>query len=354
MENVLEKTPTTDGSKSPLDGSGQLSAVSSDVAAPADATPAKGDQDDRSTHFDFRNHVFKMPGARFCLIGAERTPIFCVELGDVEAKLQIHAMQREFSIEPSSYDGELIATAVKGLRYVPDIRPGDRIPSEILDGTASWRIKPKHREIAVQRLKAQLISWVSGQEILITNPEELEMYFDQIENKEKIKAAFSDAAELLGHERDDHNAVFEKINTLARELCYIEALRDKYNVIPMLAVKLDQLQKKWQSDRRLATEIQRIKLLMRRGIEEYTKIFEEIDAQTGEIASALKSIGAQVEHIRRVRDDLHFLIMSWEPLLVQWDQASPKNAYKMKLLLADTYRFLAGKFNTGKSLLDQH
>ena len=340
--------------QSQVEASTQAPAPEVEIDAPCadsadDATPPK--EDDRATHFDFQNRVFKIPGARFCLREADKQPVFCFDMGGMEATLEIKALEKEFGISGDARDEDLVAKAVKGLRYVPDIRPGDKIPSEILDGTASWRINARHRKIAVQRLKAQLISWVSGQEILITDPDELEMYFGQIENKEKVKKAFSDAAEMLGHKRDDHAGVFEKIDTLGRELCYIEALRDRYNVVPMILKRIDDMSDRWKTDRRQMSEVQRIKLLFKSGIQEYSKIFDEIDAQTGEVISALKTIGRQVDYIRKVRDDLHFLMMAWDPIVAKWNEVSPTQGYQVKLVMADTYRFLAGRYNTAQSML---
>lgn len=314
-------------------------------------TAADAEVDPRFTHFNFTGKVFQAPGAKFCLSKIYETPVFCVDLGDNDATLDVVALQKGFDIEAGSSDDKLIALAVKGLQFVPSIKPGDRIPSEILDGTASWRIEERHIQIAMQRLKAQLLSWVSGQEILITDPEELESYFGQIENKEKIKVAFSNAAEMLGYDRENHAVVLEKIDSLGRELCYIEALRDAYKSITLIAVRIGDIQKLSKSDRRMADEIQRVKLLLRRGMEEYTKIFEEIDAQTGEIVSALKSVSRQVDYIRQVRDKLHFLMMSWDPIIKQWQEAESDQPHHVKLVISETYRFLARKFNTARSMM---
>ena len=86
------------------------------------------------THFSFAGKVFKVAGARFAPFGPKLEPRFYVQLGNIDASMEIQALRAEFAITTDSPDDKLITMAVKGLRYVPDIRPGDVIPSEILDG----------------------------------------------------------------------------------------------------------------------------------------------------------------------------------------------------------------------------
>ena len=60
----------------------------------------------------------------------------------------------------------LLDVVEKGLRFVHEIRPGDSIPSELLDGTASWRVEERHRRRARGRLMAQLIAWTAGEGLM--------------------------------------------------------------------------------------------------------------------------------------------------------------------------------------------
>jgi hypothetical protein len=271
------------------------------------------------TKFDFKNKVFSINSARFGLHPPMMEPRFYVMLGDMEASTDIKALRNEFGIEPDSDDGKLLNVVLQGLKYVPDIRPGDSIPSELLDGSASWTVSSKHRDIARNRLQVQLLSWVSGKEILITDPQELESFLGQIENKAMVKEAFTKAAEAMG-KPDDTDAVLAQFELLARELCYIEALRDRFVAIRDLVKKLDVLKHDYGRDAN--GDIQRITTLMNRAVAFYDKQFSDVDAQTGEIVGALKSISRQVKFIRKVRDDLHFA----------------------------TYRLLASRFATAKSI----
>ncbi len=303
------------------------------------------------TNFNFQHRVFQAAGARFLLKGAARVPTFRVEMGDLEGLLEIDVLKREFNLTPETHDGMLIDLAVAGLRYVPDIKPGDTIPSEILTGQASWTVSPKHKRVAEQRLQVQLLSWVSGKEVLLTDPKEIALFLDQIENREKLRNAFKDAAKALGQDPENTEAVLTQLELLSRELCYIEALRDRFILIPKIGEKMNELAKSYGSDRNAKLEINRVMALLKIGIDEYTAIFEDVDAQTGEIIAALKSIERQIGYIRRVRDDLHFLIMQWDPYIAELGSWHGRRTPETDKALSNLYRFLAPRYSSGKSIL---
>ena len=177
------------------------------------------------THFNFMHKVFQTPGARFLMKGVARIPTFRVDMGDLEALIEIDVLKKEFGLAPDSHDGKLVDMAMAGLRYVPDIKPGDTIPSEILTGKASWAVSPKHRKVAEQRLQVQLLSWVSGKELLLTDPTEIATFLEQIENREKLRNAFKDAAKALGLKPENTDPVLKQLELLARELNVSDRVR---------------------------------------------------------------------------------------------------------------------------------
>jgi hypothetical protein len=320
----------------------------------APATPARdagGTGGLAITHFNFQHRVFKTPGARFLLKGHQRVPTFRVDMGDMDGLIEIPILKKEFGIVPNGPDDQLIDLAVNGLRYVPDIKPGDTIPSELLTGKASWAVSPRHKKIAEQRLQVQLLSWVSGKEVLLTDPQEISMFLEQIENREKLRAAFGDAAKALGYEPGNTEPVVKQLELLARELCYIEALRDRFTLIPKIGEKMVELGKSYGSDRNAKMELNRVQALLQTGIQEYSDIFAEADAQTGEIVAALKSIERQVGYIRKIRDDLHCLIMQWDPHINDLGKWHTRRVPETDKALSNLYRFLAPRFSSGRSLL---
>lgn len=330
-----------------------------DLAVKADPPMSISEKDESErdvgiTGFDFEHRVFKTPGARFLLKGHDKIPTFRVDMGDLDGLIEIQVLRKEFGIGPDSHDGKLIDLAVQGLRYVPDIRPGDTVPSELLDGKASWTVSPKHKKLAEQRLQVQLLSWVSGKEVLLTDSQEIELFLGQIENKEKLRTAFRNAAEALGHGPENVEPVIKQIELLAREVCYIEALRDRYALIPKIELKMNELARSFGNDRNAKLELNRVRSLLQVGIKEYGSRFSEADAQTGEIISALKSIDRQVKFIRDIRDDLHFLLMQWNPHIVSLDQWQTRRTPQTDRVMSSLYRFLAPRFSSGRSILKRN
>jgi hypothetical protein len=332
--------------------------MSSDPAAPQAAIPTApppaGDDAEpvlRTTHFDFVNKVFKAPGAKFYKPDNFDEPVLVVDLGDLKGEIKFKHLRKQFNIEEDTVDDKLLATAVTALKYVEDIRPGDKIPNEILDGTASWSVSPRHRQLAQNRLEAQLISWISGKESEVKSAEQLNAYLSAKENKAQLRNAFSKAALQLGAAADDHAAVLTCLGMLSRELCFIEALREAFQQVPVIAVALNRVAEFYHGDMRMQDTVQRVRNLMRKGVQEYTSIFLDTDSQTGEIISAMKSLDRQILFIRERRDTLRYLQMKWNPYIVAWKDQDVKNGQKVTDLLGRTYRFLATRFDTSKSLM---
>lgn len=304
----------------------------------------------RLTTFDFHHRVFGAPGARFLLKGHDKVPTFRVDMGDLDGLVDIDVLKKEFGLSSNSHDGKLVDVAVAALRYVPDVKPGDTVPSELLTGEASWSVSPRHKRIAEQRLQVQLLSRVSGKEVLLTDPKEISNFLEQIENREKLRVAFREAAVALGF-GENTELVVKQLELLARELCYIEALRDRYTRIPLIHDKMTELSKSYGSDRSAKMELNRIQTLLATGIQEYTAMFAQLDAQTGEIISALKSIDRQVKYIREMRDQLHFLIMQWDPHINDLDNWHARMTPETAKVMRNLYRFLAPRYTAGQSLL---
>ncbi|MBL8631019.1 MAG: hypothetical protein JNM81_15405 [Rhodospirillaceae bacterium] len=302
------------------------------------------------THFNFDAKVFHVPGARFALTENAREPRFFVDLGGISASLSVDVLQKEFSIGRDSSDMKLIQIAVSGLRFVDDIRTGDAVPAEILNGSVSWPIKSKHKLHAARRLQVQLLSWVSGKELLLTNFDEIDSFLEQIENKTKLKSAFATAAQELGFGPDGEEKVMDLLQSLTRELCYIEALRERFLSVRNIAERLIVLRRLYSSDARVKDEIRCIGLLLGKAIQEYEKIFFDVDAQTSEIIGALKSIDRQIKYIRQRRDELHYIMRVWDPIIGQWSELKNERSRAMDKVLTATYRLLAPRFTISRSM----
>ncbi|WP_245986876.1 hypothetical protein [Azospirillum thermophilum] len=298
----------------------------------------------RDTHFDFQHKVFSCPGAYFAIEPTSKEPVLNIMLGDLNAALPFPTLVESFQIAEDSHDARLLEVVEKGLAYVKQIRPGEQIPGELLDGRASWSVEDKHRLIAKGRLIMQVVSSLSGSERLVVDADELEQLVEDPQTTARMKEALGRIGEKLGLTGNVEQYLTDRVDDLAQELSYVEALRDRFKHIRGIDNKLTKLEQIYRSDRTLCSEIARMHGLLRKPLREYDLVFDQADAQTGEVINALRSFDATVQFIRQIRDDMRARLLEWEDLLQAWDEMPLERSQALEQLQKQTYRFLASRF----------
>jgi hypothetical protein len=305
----------------------------------------------RNTHFDFQAKVFQAPGACFMIKGKDKLPMFVVEMGGGQGIISLKDLRKTFFIEAGSHDDKLIDRAAAGLHYVPDIKPGDEIPNEILDGSASWTVARRHKTIARDKIQVQLLSWMSGEPVSYATQDDLKRILGSDESKKSLKDAFGRAAVALGYQASDSEKVLDRIETLARELCYIEALRERAQEVVKIQVNLETLTKVYNTDLRISADIGRMKILIVKGVNELRDILDNVDAEVADVLGALKAIDNVIKAVRKARDELHYILMEWDPTLAKWQNLNMVKSQEIDKAMTSTYQFLASRFSTGKSMM---
>lgn len=300
---------------------------------------------DSSTHFLFEHKVFSVSGAYFASAATDKSlVVFNVPLGSTFGAVPLNTLRGTFQIAADSNDDRLLKVVESSLRYVKVIRPGESIPRELLDGSASWSVSEENRIRARNRVRIQLASWVSGHEIVISDPSQIEQIVEDPKTQEKVEQAYVSLTERLGLPPDKRGEVEEKLNGFAHELSYIEGLRDRYGAVRMILEKLDRLRTIYRLDRTFADEMMQMLKLFRTPILEFQSIFDQVDAQSGEILSLMKTLDSQVAFTRRMRDDLHSRFMDWDDMIAKWEQATVERSTANEALVKSTYRFLAQRY----------
>ncbi len=309
----------------------------------ADALPAPRNAQ-KPTHFAFEHQVFSVKEAYFGLSPSTGEAVYNVPLGDVQASLSLETVASSFNIGKNSTDAQLLAIVKSSLKYVKEIRPGDSVPSEILDGTASWKVEPHHREIARARISVQLTSWMTGKHLESIDAAELEMIAANPETKRKVQEALDMMAEKLGLTGESRKDVVNRFDELAREMAYIEALRDRFGKINRLYANIGGLANLYKRERSIFEEVMRVRVLMKRPVDDINSIFEQIDVNTGEIMNTMRKFAAQIRYIRGMRDDLHQRFMRWDDLITKWDGVVLEQGQVLDRLVRATYQFVARHF----------
>jgi hypothetical protein len=318
----------------------ELSIVSV-AASTKSAAPAP-----RATHFAFTHKVFAAPGARFAK-AANGDPMLYVTLGELAVGVSLPTLRAEFGIDADSPDGHLLDTVARSLRFVREILPGDCIPRELLDGTASWSVDEQHLTTARSRLTLQLATWIRGGETTVLDRTQLQQLADDPATKERVQAAFGEAAERLGLGHEGRQAVVDRVEMLARELSYIEALRDRVALVLSVDKKLNRLVAVYKRDRVFMEDLVRVRNLMRHPVAEFSEMLMQVDAQTSEILALLRNMDVHVTFIRETRNELHWRLMAWDEVITAWQDYDPVQNEQAERLVRSLYRLLAPLYATG-------
>jgi plasmid stabilization system protein ParE len=271
-------------------------------------------------------------------------PVAVLKMAGNEAILGFDGIRREFGLTEDSPDGRMLAKVAEGLQFVRGLKPGDVLPKEVTTREASWDPTDRHRRIARQRLTMQLVTWLTGDEHIFTSAEELAQVAEDPQVKKNINLAFAEAAEELGLGRERREEVVQYIETLARELAYIEALRDMFGEVKKIDDKVQGLRRLYGSDRSMVDTVDQVARLCQRALQTFEESFDQVDAQTGEILAMLKNIENQTDYIRTARDDLHRRVMAWEDFFPIWKTIFVVRSDENTSRIRDLYQFLAPRF----------
>jgi hypothetical protein len=313
----------------------------------AAAAPAEKPPEPTNTHFAFQHKVFDVPEAVFKLDRTNSSVALHLQLGGVAASIDLRQIKRTFSIEPGSSDGLMLDMVEKGLRFVREIRPGDSIPNELLDGTAAWTIEPKHYERARSKVIVQLVKWMTEGESAIDSSVDVLKLIESPEVKSKISDAFKAAAKQLGTDGKemDKELITAMIGHLSNELAFIEALRDKVAGYFLIKRKLKDFMAVYRNDRRIIETVERVNLLVNQPFGKLREQFQLVDAQTAEVMSSLRQLTATVKFLRGVRDDLREFVLLWGDLDLAWIDLRVARSPTCEAALMRTYRFAATHYS---------
>lgn len=250
----------------------------------------------------------------------------------------LEGLKSMFGIEDSSPDGLLLATVSASLRHVRVIRHGDAVPNEILNGSASWPIEEHHRQRAEARIIASVLAALTGGGSTVDAAGLSALAVDD-GTRQLVRERAADMARLISLPPERAPEVLDRIEMLAGELGFIEALRDWFRAVFDLRQKLQRVARRIR-DRDASQEVKRVTQLLKDPLAALERTFDEVDAQTGEAVPALRSLDKVTQLVRRRRDELHFASMEWEAPLQGWRDMDPDHGNPSPAIKT-LYRFLA-------------
>ncbi len=281
------------------------------------------------------------PGIAFRRTADHGEKVMVVPLGDREAALPMRAIRREFDIDEASEDGQMLALIDAALDHVPGIALGDTLPTEVVNGEASWKVEPHHLWLSAARLRSGLLSWLRpGANPGLEPANAMEALMADPNLRAQVQSAFEQAAYVLG--LPDAAAAVAEVDRFAQELSHIEALREwLLGRVQALVRRLASLPPQRGVDRARAEMLQRVGQLSSTALRSLRDRFDIIDAQTGELMAVLRNPEQQIVFIHQHRDQLHAEWLEWEPVLKQWDGLPIGASEAFWTALAATYHLLA-------------
>ena len=341
---MSQEPPSNSGAEPSAQTAGEGLEATAEAVSAAETDNLAFTENDDVVEFDHK--LFSSMEGAFFRMSAHNPdePVMIVDLGGTEVALPFDSLRREFHIEPDSSDDRMLKLVADGLGYVRVLRPGDPLPTEVLTGEPSADISERHRQIARYRISMQLVTWLTGDEALITDPAQLIRVAEDPATKKRVNDALVEAAKKLGLGPGGKDEVLSMIERLADDLAAIEMQREVFAGIKRMVQKTQQLQRTFsrqQSVREVADPVARLTIIAR---DKFQRAIDEIDAQTGEIIGVLKNIDAHVRYLRERRNLLHRRLMAWDAMLSCWEEVKPEESDKNIDLLRRTYRFLAPRF----------
>ncbi len=315
-------------------------------SASATSSPVEDVQDHPVPTVVAFEHPFfaAVEGTYFRMVEEGDTPVMVTPLETGAVDLRLDGVMRELKLKPDSADARMLDVIALAVTFVQAIRIGDPVPSELHSGKPSWEITDQHRAIAKARVTMQLVTWLSGDEEVMTDMEQLAMVAEDPAMKTKVNEAFGEAAEKLGLGRENREEVVTLVDDLCEELAAIEALRTQLERISVIESRVKELQSIYRSARGVMDTIIPVTRLCAIAMKQFRADFEDVDAQTGEIMAVLKNMDSQVAYIRERRDDLYRRFWAWSDIVEKWHmQPAARSPHTEKLLL-ETYQFLAQRF----------
>ena len=285
----------------------------------------------------------------FRLTVGDRVPAMAIELDGSEAVVPLQSVGRLFELPADSADGRMLNLIGSALRFVVCLRIGDKLPTEVLSGKASWQPSPYHRELAAARLQLQLLKWIAesaeiGDDRPVVTAEML--VADDPVTRPLVQDALRRAAGELGV-HGGGPAVAKLVEELAEEVSYIEALRERLlERVHLLLRRLLRLsQTGGQLSRTRRETLFQVTRLTATGHGEITKLFEQIAAQLEDIMLALRNLDQQRSFLRPNRDTLYCMHLAWDGELRAWEELPLTDRGELAWKLLDRlYRFVAPRF----------
>ncbi len=276
---------------------------------------------------------------------ADGAPVMILQLGKSSGALTLRSLQAELRVESGSADGRMFALVARALDFVPELRPGDRLPVEVIGGEASWQPSAAHQQVAEARLKLRMVGAAegAGPDWAMAEPQAVLAAIDSPGMPVRLSTAYAAAMAELG--APDIATVHRLVEQAAKDLGFAEALRDRLlRRVLRMAGRVEALTPGLAQNLPAAEMVSRVLRLSGIATAKVRARFDAMDASMETLPAALAELDAHRVSVRQHRDWLYCSLRAWEATLSAWEAAGPLWTDATLPLLGRTYRFLAQRF----------
>ena len=274
---------------------------------------------------------------------ADCKPVYVINLGDQGGIISLQSIKQELRLGDYGADEAMLNAVCGALKFVDEIRVGDSLPSEIINGEASWEPEAHHRTIADRRVVAAMVKWSEGLDGPISELNDLQRFTKEHVNQDKIAQALRRLDETVGSESRGLLRIQPVLKRLAKELSYIEAQRDTIERVRRIGRILEHIRRIGGGQASDTHEVTGVLRSFKPMIQMFDKHLASVDDQVDEFLAAVSAHETLFVHIQQVRNELRYQLKAWDEYLPDWDSVSRKNvnAFDVSTKIGDLYRFLA-------------
>jgi hypothetical protein len=280
----------------------------------------------------------------FRLSEGTKVPSMVVQLDRQDAVLPIRSVAREFKIEPESADGLMLELIEQALDFVVCIRLGDKLPSELNGGEASWEPTEQDRKNASSRVRYNFVRCVFARvgKTIAVKGGGAPGWEEEPRNRAALQEAIADAATLLGDVNEAE--VTTRLASINEEMAHIECMRR--TLIRGISGPKDKL---LRIDVTLVPAgrqdvVKQVQSLARKGLAEISTRFDTIDVRLDDILRMLQDMAPAVAWLRQQRNWLFRTNHAWGAVFTDWANAPSHLDDFLWKVIERTYLFLAPRF----------
>jgi hypothetical protein len=288
---------------------------------------------------------FRMLGEPvFRLSEGARVPSMVVQLESQDAVLPLRSVAREFKLEPESGDGQMLKLIEQALDFVVSIRLGDKLPSELYGGEASWEPSAQDRRIAASQVRHNLVRCVFARmrKTVSINGGPAPGWEEDSQNRAVLLQAINGAAAQI--EGTNEGEIETRVDLLKDEMAYIECMRRTLvrgisgPREKLLRIKLGEVPMARQET------VKQVQTLAKRGLAEITNRFDGVDQRLDDVLAMVRDLPPAVAWLRTQRDWQFRTNHAWTPVFADWASAPSNFDDFLWKVVERTYTFLAPRF----------